>query len=311
LKNAILEKIINDNFILQDEYSLIKMTDDLIENLGSSSSKQRDYSYMILSTWISRSRNFSLYTKKQLVELGHISKSNIQKELGSSTLDDSIFLRSYSILILNDLTQIHEHQPYLSKEEIFDRLNLALVYIDKELDLRGFINEEKGWAHGIAHIADTFMILSTNKWLKEDQLHKMLFAILKKIKKPTTTVFIYSEEERLARSVVKIFINKVLSDQSIDNFLKKLTIPHRLQSSGNFVWENFDKNPWRYVLTSHQDELFAYRNLQNFLRSLYFQWKNVDIENKRKRYIQKKLYSAIKFIELGFYNKENGFFIIT
>jgi hypothetical protein len=309
LKNTTLEKIISENFVLPDEYNLTEMTDHLIKNLGSSFSKQRDYSYMILSTWISNASNFNLYDKKQLLELGQIAKSNIKKALGDSIDDDRVFLRTYSILILNDLTQMHEYQPYLTKEEIFERLNLALVYIDKELDFRGFISEEKGWAHGIAHIADMFMILSTNQWLEENDLNKILFAILNKIKKPAPTIFIYSEEERLARSVINIFTNKTLSDESIGNWLKKLTTPDRLQPSGGFVWENFDKNPWRYVLTSHQDELCAYRNLQNFLRSLYFQWKDVNIELKRKKYIQKKLYSAIKFIELGFYNKENGFFI--
>lgn len=124
------------------------------------------------------------------------------------------------------------------------------------------------------------MILSLNQWLKESDLNKILEAILIKIKKPIIEVFIYSEEERLARAVVKIFMNKALSNQSIDNFLNKLTTPDKVPISGKFVWENFNENPWRYVLTGHQDELCAYRNLQNFLRSLYFQWRNSEVEAK-------------------------------
>lgn len=70
MKNLILEKIIDNNFILQDEYNLIEVTDCLIQNLGSSFAKQRDESYMILSSWISSPSDSSPYTKEQLFELG-------------------------------------------------------------------------------------------------------------------------------------------------------------------------------------------------------------------------------------------------
>jgi hypothetical protein len=309
LKKISPEKIISDNFVLPAGYDIVEVTHDLINNLGSLSGQQRDYSYMILSTWILYPEDVRSYTQQQLVELQEIVINHIQNGLGNSIHDDTIFLRAYSILVLNDLLQVHQKYPYLSREEVIGRLDLALSYLDKEQDLRGFVNEEKGWAHGIAHIADTFMILSADTWLEEAHLNSMLSSISKRIKQPTVSLFIHSEEERLARAVVNIFSRQLLSRQSIDAFLRRLTVPDKIKTTGKFVWEDFDKNPWRYVLTSAREDLVSYRNLQNFIRSIYFQWKACDTEMDKKQYVQERLDLALDAINLGFYNKESGFFI--
>ena len=116
-----------------------------------------------------------------------------------------------SILLLNDLTDFHRYHPYLGKPEIRDRMELYLTYIKREQDLRGDVSSEKGWVHGIAHVADALGILSLNSYLNNLDLIRLLTAIATKFHHPVPSVYLHSEEEKLARATVKISQQNKLS----------------------------------------------------------------------------------------------------
>ena len=69
-------------------------------------------------------------------------------------------------------------------------------YIKREQDLRGDVSSEKGWAHGIAHVADALGIFSLNSYLNDLDLIRLLTAIATKFPHPVSSVYLHSEEEK-------------------------------------------------------------------------------------------------------------------
>ncbi len=267
----------------------------------------RDYSYITLSAWIWGWYDRTYYSDAELLELGEQAKHNIKLGLGEVE-SDGVFLRSYSILLLNDLTDFHRHHPYLEEKEICDRMELYLTYLEQEQDLRGYISPEKGWSHGIAHVADALGILSLNSYLNDSDLMRLLIAIATKLRQPVPSVYLHSEEERLARATVKICQQNMLSIEQINSWLDIL-IETECRPSGPLIWDNFEKSPWRKILTSPTEQLCAYRNIQNFLRSLYFQWEKAENTTEKQHPVRQLIYQALQFIETGFCNSDRGFFL--
>lgn len=317
MDKSFLKSIIDNRFAIPDDYQVSQLTPHLMKNLGAVEWEWRDYSYMILSSWIwgwydhgvpRQGRDRPYYNEKELYELGDQAKDNIKIGLGESE-SDSVFLRTYSILLLNDLTGFDLKHPYLHEQEISDRMELYLTYLENEQDLRGYVSPQKGWAHGIAHVADSLGILGQNSYLKEKDLMKLLNAIAFKLRQPVSSVYLHSEEERLAKAVVNICTRTILSIENIKSWLQSLIEPDIRLPSGAFVWDDFEKYPWRKILTEPTERLCAYRNIQNFLRSFYFQWKKQRNIKHRQELVQQEIGKALDFINTGFYNTNQGFFL--
>lgn len=301
-----LKSIVDHKFAVPHNYNVAQLTPGLMENLGAVEWELRDYSYIILSSWIWGWYDRAYYSDEELKQLAKIAKNNITIGLGESE-SDGVFLRTYSILLLNDLTDYDRQHPYLEETEIRERLELYLTYLEKEQDLRGYVSPKKGWAHGIAHVADSLGILSHNRHLNDSDLRKLLNAIATKLRHPMPSVYLHSEEERLARAAVKICQKNLITFEQISDWLKILIEPEQRLPSGGFVWDDFEKYPWRKILTDPIEQLCAYRNMQNFLRSFYFQWKREENTKEKQDVVQQHIENALEFIEIGLYNTEQGF----
>ncbi|MEB3341904.1 DUF2785 domain-containing protein [Okeania sp.] len=237
----LLKSIFENKFAVPDNYEVAELTPKLMDNLGATRSDLRDYSYMTLSAWIWGWYDRTYYNHSELLALAEQAKVNIKTGLGE-TESDGVFLRSYSILLLNDLTEFHRQDPYLEEAEIRDRMELYLTYLEKEQDLRGYISPEKAWSHGIADVADALGILSLSSYLKDLDLMRLLIVIATKLQQPVPSVYLHSEEERLAQATVKICQQNMLSIEQISSWLDILIETER-RPSGISIWENFEKYP--------------------------------------------------------------------
>ena len=313
---AFLKSIVENRFAVPPGDEVSQLTPELIENLGAVGWELRDYSYMILSSWIwgwhvgeaSPKENRPYYNDEERLAMAERAKHNITIGLGDLE-SDGVFLRTYSILLLNDLTDFDRQHPYLAESEIRDRLELYLTYLEKEQDLRGYVSPEKGWAHGIAHVADSLGILSLNPYLNGSDLIRLLNAIATKLRHPMRSVYLHSEEERLARAAVTICQRNLLTIEQISDWLNRSIEPDRRRPSGRFVWDDFEKHPWRKILTDPTERLCAYRNVQNFLRAFYFQWQRCENQLEIQQPLQEEIQRALQFIDTGFYDTTQGFFL--
>src|SRR6266540_4169251 len=86
---------------------------------------------------------------------------------------DSVFLRSYSTLVLMEVVAYDNAHPFLGQGEAAGLLDQVLEYLRKERDLRSWV-EGPGWAHAVAHTADLLMMLARNLQLGSVELERFV-----------------------------------------------------------------------------------------------------------------------------------------
>lgn len=161
---------------------------------------------------------------------------------------DSVFARSFSILLAVLPIYNHRLTPIFTPHEIRTTLDRVLDYFAREVDLRGYV-EVKGWAHAVAHTADLLDEFAQCEEIDRDGLLRILDAIKAKLL-AADVVFVAEEDERLAYAVLSLFGRGVLIERDLEPWLKSFAPIERV-------------GEWRV----------RHINVKHFLRSLYFQAK--------------------------------------
>ena len=248
---------VHPNFTLDDQAML------LIDNLGSPNSELREKSLTCLGGSIER----SYYSNEQLLTMADKLEKNLLLGLGEKNTD-SVFLRSFSVLILGDiigfdqecaLGRIEGKLPFLTEDKVSSYLETSLKYYNGEKDVRGYI-PIKEWAHSIAHGADIFRKLAQHRFLNKKDLKKILDAFQAKIIEPQEDIYKAREELRMTVAVYTVFLRRLLSTEEIINWLEK--------------FDNFSKDKKWYNFTEDPSWINAQLNLRMFLTCLYLMVKN-------------------------------------
>ncbi|MBZ0287444.1 MAG: DUF2785 domain-containing protein, partial [Anaerolineae bacterium] len=164
-----------------------------------------------------------------------------------------VFLRSFSILILSMIVYRDLQESFLSEAEIHHLLDESLWYLSFEHDVRGYV-PEKGWAHSLAHTADTLKLLARSPKTNAADHERILNAIADKLLLPVSSVYVYSEDERLVSAIIDMMKRDALTSETWKAWL------HRFVE-----WKN-SWQPGEFQITIHAPWL----NIKTFLRSLYF-----------------------------------------
>lgn len=250
-----LELLAQQDFQLDDKSELWGIVQEMLNHIGSLDSSLRDdLIYTAFATWILESKVFS---EKQLKELAQIVLGDqyIFYQIGEANTD-SVFRRSFSVLILPLLLSAHREEPFLAQDEIIQIKDKLILYLDSEHDRRGFV-EDKGWAHAIAHAADALDDLVQCNELGKSDLLDVLEAIYGVVT-VSETGYVCGEDERIVTAVTAIIDRCVLSDTEVKIWL---------QSFADAVLA-CETIPEKVILRT---------NVKNFLRSLYFrlQWQEI------------------------------------
>ena len=239
--------IAKNDYKIPEKHSLEELTQALFGYLASTDPELRDdIAYIVYANFLKREMYSSDDIREHVVEL----LSNLEKGIGE-TETDSVFLRTFSALLLAEIVYNDNKKPLLEKEQVQDILAKALEYLDAEKDPRGFI-PVKGWAHALAHTADLLQELGKNRSLAENELEKILQAIASKIVHSTNWVYIHGEDDRLANAATAILHRDMLTLDFLNTWLKSLTEPEA-SWKGAYMDEGQAK---------------AFHNTSNFLRSL-------------------------------------------
>ncbi|HEY4723424.1 MAG TPA: DUF2785 domain-containing protein, partial [Anaerolineae bacterium] len=219
---------------------------DMLAHIGAIDAELRDD--LIYTTFIKWARA-ELYTPDQYRALLNIALDDRHLFFGLGERDtDTVFTRSFSILL--SVLPIYNHRltPFLTQHEIRTTLDRVLDYLARETDLRGYV-EVKGWAHATAHAADVLDELAQCEGIDRDGLLQILTTIRSKAS-TVETVFIHEEDERLAYATLSLIQRGLLHAQDVESWLRSFA---PIETTGS--WRD------RYRLV----------NVKNFLRSLYFQ----------------------------------------
>ncbi|KGX86066.1 DUF2785 domain-containing protein [Pontibacillus marinus] len=243
-----------DNFELVSQQEAQALLDDMLKHIGDPDPVIRDeLIYRALAIWILNEK----FNQDQLRELYDLALSDeyLFYQIGNKG-DDSVFTRSFSVLLLPPILEIHKQKSFLSREALTNGLEALIHYFIKEQDVRGFVSE-KGWAHSVAHAADALESFANCDEIEEQELLPVFDAIIHVVTRPSP--YIHGEDERLINALETIFPK--VADCFIIEWIQ----------SFRFVLEKVE---------GHEDDAIQF-NMKTFLRSLYFRfvWK----EEKRYR----------------------------
>ncbi|VAW41802.1 FIG01226434: hypothetical protein [hydrothermal vent metagenome] len=244
-----LYDIADNDFALPEQAKAMERTREMLPHLGSTDAELRDdLIYSTLATWILADKFEDDDLKELLSQL--LTEEHLFFKLGESD-SDSVFMRSFSMLLIPLILIQHRKRPFLMPHELRELKVKLLDYLEREQDLRGFVVEDdKGWAHAVAHAADGLDDLVQCQEMGSEELLEILQAIQRKVAEPKV-MFVHAEDERLVTAVIAILGRKLLKQPDVK------------------AW--FDE----FVPLAQQKEPFpdCYRqaqNVKNFLRSLYF-----------------------------------------
>ena len=240
----------NTNYKIPGGHNLEGLTKALFSYLGSTDPELRDeIAYTVYANWLKQ----DMYSKEEM-QL-HIDDllGNLEKGIGEND-SDSVFLRTFSVLLLAEIVHNDNKKSLFEKEQIQTILDKGLWYLDAEKDPRGYI-PIKGWAHSLAHTADLMMVLGRNRHLGEDELARMLSGIAHKIMRSSNYVYIHREDERLANAIVEILNRDLLDFGAVEQWVNSFVQTDMFTFSGTF----------------HEEISRVYQNTRNFLRSVHLQ----------------------------------------
>ncbi|OEH94076.1 DUF2785 domain-containing protein [Bacillus solimangrovi] len=264
-----LINIKNNEYKLPDGANVESVVESMLRNIGSTDSYLRDeLIYTTFSEWIigeylpiEMLRNI-LHTAMN----GH----HIFYHIGDSD-SDSVFTRSFSMLLIPLILLVNQKHDFLSNEDIIEVKVKLIRYLQQEKDLRGYVLH-KGWAHSIAHSADAINALAENN-LHDDHLLQLLNTI-KDVVCTKDTVYMNLEDERLTTAVVTILKKDTLKITAIQDWIR------------NF--DNWERSEcW-------QEEYKVITNVKNFLSSLYFRLCNEDTIEEVAEMIKETLIKMMK-----------------
>lgn len=252
-----LRSIAENDFSPRENTDLYPVALEMMDHIGSPDSELRDnLIYSTFNNWISKKK---LFTGEQLRQLLHISLDDqhlfyLIGEAGT----DSVFTRSFSVLLLPLVLINHRGNPFLSKAEISIIKNRLIEYINAEMDVRGFVSG-KGWAHAVAHSGDALDDLAQCGEMDAADLLEIIDCISGKMSFDDSP-YIHDEDERMVTAVVSVMQRQLLDDEKIGEWIRELVMLAK------------EKRPFS---TS-----FRQRNIRQFLRSLYFRLYSKDSVSK-------------------------------
>lgn len=260
-----------NDYKIPEGHTLEELTNTLFGYLSSTDPEWRDdIAYIVYANFLKR----EMYSKEDIRKHTDELLSSLQKSVGE-TETDSVFLRTFSVLLLAEIVYNDNKKPLLDKEQVHLILAKGLDYLSAEKDPRGYV-PAKGWAHALAHTADLMGELGKSRFANKDDLENILGGIASKLIGSTGWVYIHGEDDRLASAAIAILRRKMISTDFLENWLKYLIEP---------------ENSWK---GSYADEgqSKAFHNTRNFLRSVLLAAKSTeDLPDKEQ--IEAAIFDAL------------------
>lgn len=231
-----------------EDRPLDDLTAELTRMLGSPDPALRDgTAYPTLATWIDRGVYDDL-----LSGLGDGMALGLQVGLGE-TDSDSVFRRSFSVLVLGECIARDNARPLMPGGKILEWGDRIATWLLRERDLRGFV-PGKGWAHAVAHGADALGTLAESPHLSTNELTVVLDVIADRLVLPVERLFSAGEPDRLALATMKVLRRNRVPLQVLEPWIARLGAAAATRSPHE------DRDPF-----------LAGGNAEAFLRSLYLQ----------------------------------------
>lgn len=241
----LLRNIKHNNYAVPENIRPFDLALELMNYIGDTDGELRDIlALSVLSKWMIN----DILTIEEIHKILNISLDEKHLLYGLGKTDDTVFTRTFSVLIVATAVYKHRNISYLSKEEILNTLDKVINCYNKDKDVRGYV-KGKGWAHGAAHGADALDELARCEEIGYEDLKRILDAVHKKISIGYYG-YIHEEDERIMTVVSAVLERNLIPESEMIQWIK-----------------NFEKIT---KIGQSPDYLNIQVNVKNFLRSLYF-----------------------------------------
>jgi hypothetical protein len=248
MSGAYWQQVHADGLAVPTDRPLQELTAELTRMLGDPDPAMRDgTAYPTLTTWLDRGVYDDL-----LAGLGDGMAVGLSVGLGESDTD-SVFRRSFSALVLGGCIARDNRRPLLPGGKILEWGDRLAAWLLREKDLRGFV-PGKGWAHAIAHGADTLATLARSPHLATPELTVILDVVADRVLLPVDQLFTAGEPDRLAFATMAVMRRNVVPLRVLEPWVARLAASAGTRAS-------YDQ----------RDPYLAGGNAEAFLRALYLQ----------------------------------------
>ena len=238
----------------ESAYALIV---ELSAHLGSTDSVLRnDYGNGIPASWIRRPGTLSDDELRSLID---VWLPNLAVGVGESN-KDSVLLRSFSTLNLSLLVARDNRRPFLGEEDIDVLLEGVLMYIERERDVRGWV-DRLGWCNSAGHTATMLKYLARSRHLRQDGQLQVLQGIAMRLRNTGGYVFVHGEDARLAAAACSVLARLDFDPRAFEEF------------TAGFE-STFSATPYKDGLNAASHA--AQQNCKNFLRALYIRLMRIE-----------------------------------
>jgi len=256
------------DFASLDETELEALIYEMLEHLGDTDAELREgLIYPLLVRIVSE----NILSREQYLHLLDTctGERNLFYQLGEK--GDSVFMRSFSALLVAALISADTTSNFLTKQEFEATMSKCIEYIETEMDTRGHV-EGKGWAHAIAHGADMLLAIVKHPLFYSDKFLVILETIETCLFKEAA--YIDAEDKRFI-FVLRAMQEKGFEEQTLAKWIEKIFA----KLSERFKNEGFSYKYHR-VMT----------NIETFMKSLYFNLKT----DRHGLYLRVLLFDNIK-----------------
>lgn len=241
----LLESIEENNYRVSQGVDPYQLSFIMMDNIGDTDDELRDrLIYSILYTWI----DSGVLNSSQVYELFKIALDDDHLLKGLGRVDDSVFSRTFSVLVIANSITRHRKEKLIPKSDIERAFNRVLKFFNTDKDVRGYV-EGKGWAHGAAHGADAMGEFARCEEIGYEGLIKILDAIHQKIN-INYYGYVHFEDERMITAVKAILEREIIPIEEIEEWVRSFK---KIEKIGK-----------------HPEDLVIKVNVSAFLKSLYF-----------------------------------------
>lgn len=191
----------------------------MLAHIGDMDSELRDeWIYGSFSEWI-QAGAFETEQLRQILNVA-LDEQHLFYRIGEKDTD-SVFVRSFSMLLLPLLLSADRKTSWLREEEWRTILSAVLRALEQERDLRGYVPEQdRGWAHAAAHAADALEDLGRSEYAGAAERLCMLESIRRRLLS-ADRVFVHDEDDRLAAAAETILTRGEIASEEWEAWLDR------------------------------------------------------------------------------------------
>jgi len=227
-----------DELIAELEHMLVSPDTRLRDELG----------FEILGEWVQTG-----LCDHDLAGMGDRMAAELLRGIGEVGTD-SIFGRSFAALMLGLVVERDNAIRVLQPMDVFRWLGGFTMWWELEGDLRGPVDQARGWAHAIAHGADAIASLARSRHIGTDQARSLLGSIVVRLRTTDGWALLASEDDRLGYATMSLLHRGDLTAADLADVLQPVRALAR-----------------QHLRVDRDAAAFTWLNTQNWLRALYLQ----------------------------------------